>query len=64
MGHYDSCYAAENEKYRVEHEKAIRDKLSSEVKALSANDKEMILQIVNNIDNWRGVYNLMKYGQD
>lgn len=60
MGHYDDCY--EN-RYKIQREadkeQAINS-INNFVKTCKETNKlEMIVDIINNIEDWRGVYNLL-----
>jgi hypothetical protein len=56
MGHYDESYAHSRE----EQEKGNKKILVEHIKKLKySDDVDMLLDILDNIDNWRGLYRLI-----
>lgn len=60
MGHYDSCYEADERARAKENDKKQRDKLSKFCLEGNIYDIEFINKIIKNIEDWQGFYNLLK----
>ncbi len=59
MGHYDSCYehdAADKEKER---QKKINSDFKELIKKLKSGDKELLIKVINNIDDYKALHRLI-----
>jgi hypothetical protein len=59
MGHYDDSYEHDREELDKEDKEFVKSEFNKLSKKLNIKDKELILNIVEHINDWRGVYNLL-----
>lgn len=64
MGHYDKHYEEEQKVYdaKLEYDriKRIEEEIGIYIPRLSLEDKEMIIDISKNIQDWKGLYKIVK----
>jgi len=64
MGHYDDSYEHSREQEHKEHVESLIKRMNKLSSKLKVEEMEIILDIVDDFKNWKGLYNLIKKTND
>ena len=60
MGHYDSCYEADEKAHMDRRHKELNEKIIKSLEKLSINQKELISEIIDNVGSYISVIRSFK----